>query len=782
MTENFSFSARANLLKYSRWSFILGLALFPILMIPLPWFPFQLTKISVLCGLLLFSVATYALSSIHSRNLFVPRHVLLYGVIGYVAAVVVSVLISQNPAASLLGEAVETDTLLFTVLLALSFLMGAAHFKEPLNFRSLWSALLVSGLVVVLFQAVQLAFGPGLFGDSMMTTVSSSLVGRWNDLGIFMGFIAAIAMLGIDIGRVRGKMFVLSAGTFVMSLALLAIINIDAAWWVLLGAAVVCALSAYRNAPGAFVGMGLRRIPIASSIVAVLSVIFLIWGGIISPRFNEALAITEVEIRPSAQATIEVMRATYAQSTFTTLFGSGPSTFNEQWLLYKPAEVNLSQFWDVDFYTGFGTIPTMFITLGVVGGALLILLPFFVLFTLINLLRLTVVDPAVRGTASIAGIAAIALFALAFLYAAGQVILILAFTLLGVHAGLLSRSRSVVNFSPQSGFANSAAACLVLLVMIIAAAASLGIVGQRFLSTAYLGKALIAADGGTLDKAESYATRAISIRKSDDAYRFLASVKVARAQAVVANTTLTETQQSEAFQTTISEAIANAREAVAVAPREYSNWLALARIYEALIPLKVSGAYESAQQSYLEAIRRNPRNPGLYLAAARMEGSAGQEQSLRDAVSQALTLKPNYTDAVLLILQVEVAKKNLEGAIQASTAAIQTAPDNAGLWLQLGLLALNARSLTDAQTAFEQALTLLPDYANAKYFLGLTYYEQGKTVDAIRIFEDLARSNPDNAEVGLVLANMRAGKEPFAGANPPVENPVRPSNPPIKEQ
>lgn len=775
MPETFAFGTGA-LIRWSRWSFILALALFPLLIVPLSWFPFQLAKLGFFAALLLVSTATYALASWRAGTFFVPRHPLLFAVGGYLAAVLISTALSQNPAASFIGEAVETDTLLFSGLLVLVFSMAAAHFREPISLRSLWSALLISGLLAALFQALQLAFGPNLFGPSILSTVSSSVVGRWNDLGVLMAFTAIAGMLAIDIGRVRGAMLAISGAALAASLALLSIINLDVAWWVVLGASALTACAAYFNMPGGFRG-GLRRLPSASMVAAAIAVALIVWGGALSPKLNDALGVEELEIRPSAQATVEIMRATYAQSTFTTLVGSGPATFNEQWLLHKPAEINLSQFWNIDFFSGFGAIPTMFITLGVVGGLALLLLPLLALITLVRLLRSVAADPAVRGTASIAAIGAVSLFALAFVYATGQLVFILAFALLGVYTGLVSRSRPVMALA-QGG----AVVPAVLAVIVIAALGILCLTGQRFLATAYLGKAVNAANAGTLDVAEKQVARSIAVYRGDDALRFFASVKVARAQAALANTAQTEAQRAEAFQTAVSDAVASAREAVAASPRSYTNWLALARIYEALIPLEIAGAYQSAQQSYVETIRRNPRNPGLYLAAARMEGAAGQEQPLRDAVNQALQLKPNYTDAVLLILQVEIAKKNLEGAIQASMAAIQTAPDNAGLWLQLGLLALNAQALPDAQAAFEQALTLLPDYANAKYFLGLTYYAQGKSAEAVRLFEDLASSNPDNAEVALVLSNMRAGKPAFDGATPPVTNPTSPTNPPIKEE
>ena len=73
-----------------------------------------------------------------------------------------------------------------------------------------------------------------------------------------------------------------------------------------------------------------------------------------------------------------------------------------------------------------------------------------------------------------------------------------------------------------------------------------------------------------------------------------------------------------------------------------------------------------------------------------------------------------------------------------------------------------------ASSELQQAVAIQSDYANAKYFLGLSDYILGNTPDAIQQFQDLAKSNPDNAEVKLILGNLTSGKKPFDGAVPPV--------------
>ena len=153
---------------------------------------------------------------------------------------------------------------------------------------------------------------------------------------------------------------------------------------------------------------------------------------------------------------------------------------------------------------------------------------------------------------------------------------------------------------------------------------------------------------------------------------------------------------------------------------------------------------------------------------ARLAANNNDAQDTTTFLSQALTLKPNYTDAILLVVQLDVANKDIPSAIKAATAAAQTAPGVAPIWFELGLLYYSNGDAADAQKALQQAVAIQSDYANAQYFLGLSDYILGDVSDAIVQFKALNQSNPGNSEVQLIFGNLTSGKQPFAGATPPV--------------
>ena len=79
-----------------------------------------------------------------------------------------------------------------------------------------------------------------------------------------------------------------------------------------------------------------------------------------------------------------------------------------------------------------------------------------------------------------------------------------------------------------------------------------------------------------------------------------------------------------------SEAIEAAQTATKVNPIDPENWNSLARIYESLIPLNISGVSNAALTAYEEAAMRNPSSPEPMLAMARIFKAAGDRAKTRE--------------------------------------------------------------------------------------------------------------------------------------------------------
>ena len=201
--------------------------------------------------------------------------------------------------------------------------------------------------------------------------------------------------------------------------------------------------------------------------------------------------------------------------------------------------------------------------------------------------------------------------------------------------------------------------------------------------------------------------------------------------------------------------------------RNYYNWIALGRVYEALAQLRTTNAYENALVAYSKAAELNPNTPEIFLARARLEVVRGEFDKAREEIGKALAQKSDYTAAILLLAQIEIATGNTNDAIDSLFAAAKVSPTNPVIFFQLGFLEYSVKNYQVATAALEQAVSLVDNYSNARYFLGLAYYYYERPADAIVQFERIAELNPDNAEVKQILENLKGGKDPLTGAPPP---------------
>jgi tetratricopeptide (TPR) repeat protein len=267
---------------------------------------------------------------------------------------------------------------------------------------------------------------------------------------------------------------------------------------------------------------------------------------------------------------------------------------------------------------------------------------------------------------------------------------------------------------------------------------------------------------------EEYMLKAIVTVPNDVYYRSLSEIQLVKLNEVLAQDPAKVKQEDvqKQFSDGLLAAITSGVSAKDRDPSNYLNWVSLGRIYDAVsVPqLNITGSYESAQIAYIEALRLNPKNPGILMLLARMAVNRNDLNQARNYVQQAIQIKNNYLDAYFLLSQIEVASNNIREAIQSVTAASIIDPTNPAIMFQLGLLKYNVRDFDGAIDALEKAITMTPDYANAKFFLGLSYEATKQTEKAIKQFEDLSVSNPDSQEVKQILENLKSGKAIFTDA------------------
>lgn len=756
---------------WSRGLYLAGIVLALVLVIPAAWFPFQLAKVAVfavllLCAAVLFVAGGGMREFLRSSGVRLTLAALLLP-----AAYVISALASLDGSVAWSGYAVEWDTVMFASLAAVAFMLSSMFFRTQRAARLLYTTLFWSIAAAALFQCIAIVFGPSIPGGTFADR-SVNLVGKWNDLGLLASILGLFILVELEMRRPSNIMRIGSIILGVLGIALLGFVNFSLAWALLLAGALFVSVFSFikgRADEGeghAHPGL-VSRVPWFAAATAVLSIVFMMWGPFFNTGLTSVFPVSSLEVRPSYQTTTQALTAVREGSFSRAVVGVGPNTFGEVWLAQKPAEVNQSAFWSLDFNVGYSTLATALGTVGFL-GALAWILPFLlVLAAIIRLMRMSVLNREDRALGVALGFGSLLLLAAMAFYVPSQNLILLALIMAGAAFGFLWRQGRPAHAPEEVPSRLVKVGALALgIVLVVGSLFMAAKTSQRALAETYVGKAAIALQAGKVDDALALATKAVGVEATGDTLRMQVNAGGSKLVSLTQATDGNQEALQKQFQDTLQTTITAGQKAAQLNMADYRPFFLMGQVYDFLAGLNVTGAYDQASTTYQAAMARNPNNPAITLALARLAARQGNAAATEGYLRASLTQKPNYTDAILFLVQLNVANNDLNSAVQAAQAAVQSAPGVAPIWFQLGLLYYAGGDTKDAIPALEQALKIQGDYANAKYFLGLSYYAQNRQVEAAQLFADLARTNPDNQELKTIIANMQAGKPALDGIAP----------------
>lgn len=781
--------------------------LLPIFFIPGLSFPLQFSKALLLSALVLIAFCLWVIARLKDGRFVIPFPLLFFALFVIVVIFALSSLLSASVVSSLFGQGLEVGTTLNLLILSLFAFLVAVLFRAKEQIFASYLAFLASFFLVALFHVLRLFLGPDFLSLGIFTDTVSNTVGKWNDLGVFFGVSTVLSLVTLEFLSLNWLFKTLIYISLALSLFFLAVVNFSMVWFViglfsLIFLVYIISFSSSRKSEGdslntleegteegsAPVSGGaqpLRRVPIPSLVVLLISVIFVLAGNTLGNRIGTALHISQIEVRPSWNATLEVARHTLVESP---LLGSGPNEFTSEWLKYKPDGVNGTVFWNVDFNYGIGLIPTLLATTGILGALAWVLFFLLFLYAGFKAILSDFSDALSRYLITSSFLSALFLWIFTIFYIPSLTIFFLAFFFTGLFVASLTIARAqsvkIISFGsdPRAGFVS-----VLLLILFLVGGVTLGyVLAQKYAAAVFFQQGVAAFNTeGNIEKSEKLITQAVALSPLDLYYRFLTELDLVRMNAVLnkkPGAASAESVRAE-FQTLLGAALLNARQAVAQGPEHYENLTTLGRVYEAVVPLKIEGAYENARTAYMEALALNPKSPAIHLTMARLEVAKGDNGKARENISLALKEKNNYTEAIFLLSQIDAAEGNIKAAISSAEAASTIAPNDSSIFFQLGILKFTDKDYRGSTTALERAVTLNPVYANAKYFLGLSYQKLGRVAEAIKEFTELKTTNPDNKEIDLILANLKAGRDPFSDAAPPVDaTPEKRSKLPVSEK
>ncbi|MEA2701394.1 MAG: hypothetical protein QOE22_103 [Candidatus Parcubacteria bacterium] len=758
------------------WTLTITAALATVVFVPSANIPFIYSKVTVLALGGLITLGLYILARLTRGNIIVPPLTLVGAFWLVPLAYALSALFSgAGLGYGLFGTALETDTLGFMIMLASFATLAALTFRRSSQYRIFFKVGIVTLGIVLVAQVLFLIVG------NLSTSLSptANLVGSFSDLGMLLGLGIALVLLAFRFLTLPEKLVKVLWGIEILSLFMLALVNSRVVWVLVTLVALGLFIEAIMRRQGASSDEDLEGVAMIDSdrenaprndthglaaplVTLVAALFFLVGGNTLGASLAGGLGTSYLDVRPSWQSTFAVGGHTYASAP---LFGSGPGTFAQEWLKFKDRSLNDTIFWNVDFTSGVGFIPTSFITTGIVGAlAWLALIVLFFFIGIRFLLFRAPEEPFARFVAIASFVGTIYIMLLAIFAIPGPVILTIGFVLAGLfvsslrYGGTRKEWGLIFSRNPRVGFV----IVFGLTLMLLAAVVTAYVVTERYLADVSYQKASGLLRAGDLQGAAQAANRSLTFARSDRSYQLMAAVGIAQMNQIASNTTLSPSEAQQQFQAALSGSIEAALAATQARPDNYQNWIALGNVYQTVVPLRIEGAYENAKAAYERAAALNPTSPGLPYIMAQLEIAQGNGAAAEEQLTNAIGLKRDFTQAIFLLSQLEVQLGKAKEALQAAEAAAYFAPNDPVVLFQVGILRSSTGNLDGAIQALSRAVEVNPQYANARFFLAVQLAAKAQYAPAIEQLNAVAALSPENAQaVDGYITVLGQGRNPF---------------------
>lgn len=747
----------------------------PIFFVPSLSVPFQTGKAAFILYGIALAFALWCIARLKDGVYSFPKSLLFVsaGVLALVYSL--AALFSANQGASLSGQGFELGTLSFFLPSILLFLMVPLTARSQKDLFFLVKALIMSVVVVGLFHLIRFIFGPEVLSFDIFTSLASNIFGKWNDLAVFFGLGIIMSLITLERAELSKTMKFIVYVALILSLITIVVVNYSLVWIVLAILSLIYLI--YELSFGKkSIYLG-ARMPYHTLAILVISVIFIFAGNKIGGVISSSMDISQLEVRPSWSATYEVSKETLKENP---LFGAGPNRFSSEWLLNKPTGINTTLFWNVDFNYGIGFIPSFIVTTGILGFLAILFFAGLLFYRSVKALFHEGSSPTSRNLVLTSLFGTIYLIIFSVLYVPSASLWIITMAVAGLFVASLRENGSLnmVSITVVDKPAASFISVLITILLLIASLSFGYFVTIKLISNIYFQKAITGINKtGDLDVGAMAIGSAAALSPSDVHFQSLSELYLAKINVLLNDKEISQAEAQKQFQDYLSASIQAAQEAVRLDPTNYRNHLAAGRIFEAVVPLKIEGAYDNAKKSYEAALALNPESPEIYLILARLEVTNKNNTAAKDLITKALEKKGDYADAIFLLSQIQISENDLTNAIKSVEAVATLSPSDSGVFFQLGLLYYSEKNYANAVLALERATDLNPQYANAKYFLGLAYYQVGEKEKALTEFTELETTNPDNEEIKTIVANLKAGKAPVSSQ----VSPEKRSTVPVKE-
>ena len=328
------------------------------------------------------------------------------------------------------------------------------------------------------------------------------------------------------------------------------------------------------------------------------------------------------------------------------LLGKGPNSYHLAYAQFKPAWINQTKLWNVQFNSGANLPLTLVVSTGVLGLMSWIWL-------VLQILKQVKYNPGLSSSP-------ITWMLLALL--ATQLVLPPFTSLLTLFGLVLAAWLSLpAHQFEQKKYPHLAAQVLGVILLVSFAFGSYGL-GRATLANYTFFKANQAGQNNQITQMYQLQQQAIKLNPYlASHHRRYALTNLSIATALANKTDLTSEEQSQILNL-IQQSIKEGQFATQLQPNDVQNWQVLAQIYNNLIG-SVDDADQWAVNSYVQAIQVSPTDPELRLALGSVFYNLEQFPQAQELFQQSLQLKTNLVETHYYLANTLVKQDRFEEAV-----------------------------------------------------------------------------------------------------------------------
>jgi len=709
--------------------FLIGILIFfyPFFVLPLTFEAFELSKSILLLFFTLLALIIYFFKILTSKTFTIsisPNFIFLFI---FLFAISLSFLFSVERLVSLFGFYGKYSlSFLLSLFFVIFVFLVVQNFKEPKKLVNLFilgclfSAIIFYFSYFQLWQKLHLKV-PVYFNQQGFNLTSSDL----RELAVFWSVILVFLCGSFINSEKKSQKIIFGILTFLF-LILLLILR-----WKISIFIFVAGISF-------LILFGLISREYRQEIHVFYLPIFLLFLGIFSIFFLPPSNLIGIEIFPSNKIFWKVSLSTIKSSLKNFFLGTGPSTFFEDYLKYRPKEINSTPFWAFKFSYSKNYISQILAEIGILGLISYFLLVFSIFYFAFSLKEKKKILPYFSSF--------FALILAQFFYNQNAILNFSFWFLLCLNfINLHQETARKIEFSlPQ--LPEMRLIFFIFFLIFLFFAVFIYYFGVKFyLAEIYHFKSQNLTDLARIDLLK----KAISFNPKFPFYYIFLS-----REALNYGLLQFQNNQLDKAQIFIALAIDSAKEATALAPNYSLAFENLGSIYRDIQNL-ATGADKFAIDSFSKALSLDPQNPVLYTEIGKVYLNQGNLEKAKEYFKLAKERKEDYADLQLQEAKVLGIEGKTKEAIEKLESLKQIYPFWFDLKYELGILYYNLNDLDKAIANFEEIVSQFPNHSNSLYFLGLCYEQKGEKQKAIQAFEKVLQLNPGVEEIKRKIENLK---------------------------